>query len=640
MHDGERVSISGSSGTPYELSRRGDVYACTCPAWAKQKLPPDKRTCKHLRAHLGDAHEDTRAGDPAADARVAAAQTRARKALLSKDPHDPPELRARRKAALAAALARFPAAAERMRATYGMPLPRHLAYGVGFWLGLTDQEREEAWGYFGNGPAGVGEWFEPGGLDRVPALDERLHFRYRRDPPEFVTVFTGNSDGSHWGLWYDDPHELPRLLAHNWARDSSENGPEKATLLASLRDRLATSDFKPDEWKHARQVLAWLDEVHAQELAAHRDERIGPPPLRTRHTIGGLDPVVRGARIPEEFTAFNTDSRRLDTYRNDPATARQWISRALDDLAKGEPMRALFLARELHWSDHDGLRDEAADLGIRAYEAIGRHPLAEVLRVHVKHRDLTSVHIYRAPPVHPLVEAAATGDEELVALFLADDPDPATIFTALGHTRKLPLVDRLLAVAAPDADARLLAIAVAEHARAERWKQDPSDHAALIDHLLARGADPGPAFVQALANQQSSLASRLAALVDLTRPDPDGLLPLHRAAQAGAVAVARLLVDRGADRFARDAHGKTPHDRARDIWQTRRTESLELLGLLPASLVAVAVSTDYAPGDAVIHAKFGPGVVLTREGAGDTAKLTIDFADAQRQLLAKFIRRA
>jgi len=303
-------------------------------------------------------------------------------------------------------------------------------------------------------------------------------------------------------------------------------------------------------------------------------------------------------------------------------------------------MRALFLARELHWSDHDALRDEAADLGIRAYQAIGRHPLAEVLRVHVAHRDLTSVHIYRAPPIPPLVEAAATGDEELVALLLADDPDPATIFTALGHTRKLPLVDRLLAVAAPDADARLLAIAVAEHAQAEHWKQDPSDHATLIDHLLARGADPGPAFAQALASQHLVLASRLAALVDLTRPDPDGLLPLHRAAQAGAVTIARQLLDRGADRFARDAHGKTPHDRARDIWQTRRAESLELLGLLPASLVAVAVSTDYAPGDAVTHAKFGPGVVLTRDGAGDTAKLTIDFADAQRQLLAKFIRRA
>jgi hypothetical protein len=640
MHDGERVSISGSSGTPYELSRRGDVYACTCPAWAKQRLPPDKRTCKHLRAYLGDAHEDARTGDPAADARVAAAQARARKAIMRKDPLDPPELRARRKAALAAAVARFPAAVERMRATYGMPLPRHLAYGIGFWLGLTDQERDEAWAYFGNGPAGVGEWFEPGGLDRVPELDERLHYRFRRDPPEFVTVFTGSSDGSHWGLWYDDPHELPRLLAHNWARDSSENGPEKATLLASLRDHLAGSDFKPDEWKHARQVLAWLDEVHAQELAAHRDERIGPPPLRTRHTIGGLDPVVRGARIPEEFTSFNSESHRLDTYRKDPATARGWISRALEDLARGEPMRALFLARELHWSDHDDLRDEAADLGIRAYEAIGRHPLAEVLRVHVAHRDLTSVHIYRAPTLHPLVEAAAIGDEELVTLLLADDPEPATISAALGHAKQPPIVDRLLAAAAPDAAAKLLAAAVAEHARAEYWKQDPSDHAALIDHLLARGADPGPAFAQALANQQSSLASRLAALVDVTRPDPDGLLPLHHAVQAGAVAVARQLLDRGADRFARDVHGKTPHDRARDIWQTHRAESLELLALLPASPVAVAVSTDVAPGDAVTHAKFGPGVVLTCEGAGDTAKLTIDFADTQRQLLARFIRRA
>ena len=53
----------------------------------------------------------------------------------------------------------------------------------------------------GTGPCGVAEWFEDGGLEGVgePRLDERLHYRYRRDPPEFVSVFGGNSAGGHWG---------------------------------------------------------------------------------------------------------------------------------------------------------------------------------------------------------------------------------------------------------------------------------------------------------------------------------------------------------------------------------------------------------------------------------------------------------
>lgn len=640
MQDGERVTITGGAGTPYTLSRKGLVHACTCPAWTKQKQPPELRTCKHLRAHLGDAHEDDRVGNRAADARIARAQERARKAIFT-DHRDPPELRVARKAALAAAVARFPAAAERMRATYGMPLPRHLAYAIGFWLGLTDEERQEAWCYFGCGPAGVGEWFEPRGLDRIVVLDERLHYRYRRDPPEFVTVWTGNSDGSHWGLWYDEPTELPRLLAHNWARDSSENGECKSTLLACLRDEVsADREFKPGEWEYAPRILAWLDECLAHELTAHRDEKIPPPPLRTRYTIGGLDPIVRGARIPDDLTGMYAGHDRIRVYRDDLPTARKWIAQAHDELARGQPMRALLLARELHWSDDDGLRDEAADLGIKAYEAVGRHALADVLRVHVAHRDLTHVDIYKDPPPPPLVEAASLGDLELVDGLLADNPDVATISLAVMNTRAIPVLERLLPLAGPEMPATKLAATVQEKSTAVHWKQDSSVQDAVIEHLLARGADPGPAFACALAGKLHDLALRFAALVDLTRKDHGGLYPLHHAVQAGDVPLVRALLARGADPRARDDHGKTAHDRARDIWQEMRSESLELLALLPQPTAPVAASADFAVGDAVTHAKFGPGVILAREGAGDAAKLTIDFSDTQRQLLARFVRRA
>ncbi len=57
-------------------------------------------------------------------------------------------------------------------------------------------------------------------------------------------------------------------------------------------------------------------------------------------------------------------------------------------------MRALFLARELHWLAFFELREEGADLGMRAYQAIGRTALAEVLRVHNHDRDLHDIDIY------------------------------------------------------------------------------------------------------------------------------------------------------------------------------------------------------------------------------------------------------
>lgn len=61
LDDGAEVSVQGSSST-YTLSRQGGVYMCSCPAWKNQSAPIDRRTCKHLRAYLGDDAEATRVG--------------------------------------------------------------------------------------------------------------------------------------------------------------------------------------------------------------------------------------------------------------------------------------------------------------------------------------------------------------------------------------------------------------------------------------------------------------------------------------------------------------------------------------------------------------------------------------------------
>src|SRR5690606_1828645 len=71
--DGQKVQVQGSSST-YTLHRTGDTYSCTCPAWRNQGAGHDRRTCKHLRAYLGDAVETARVGS-AAPARAKAART-------------------------------------------------------------------------------------------------------------------------------------------------------------------------------------------------------------------------------------------------------------------------------------------------------------------------------------------------------------------------------------------------------------------------------------------------------------------------------------------------------------------------------------------------------------------------------------
>jgi len=61
LADGDEAIVQGST-SKYTLSRTGDVYMCTCPAWKNQGATIDRRTCKHLRAYLGDAHEQKRLG--------------------------------------------------------------------------------------------------------------------------------------------------------------------------------------------------------------------------------------------------------------------------------------------------------------------------------------------------------------------------------------------------------------------------------------------------------------------------------------------------------------------------------------------------------------------------------------------------
>lgn len=60
IRDGETIQVQGSGAKPYELKNVGGVFSCSCPAWRNQKTPIEKRTCKHLKKVLGDAHEAAR----------------------------------------------------------------------------------------------------------------------------------------------------------------------------------------------------------------------------------------------------------------------------------------------------------------------------------------------------------------------------------------------------------------------------------------------------------------------------------------------------------------------------------------------------------------------------------------------------
>ncbi len=85
LADGESVEVQGSAAAPYVLKNTGGVYSCTCPAWAFQGAPIEKRTCKHLKQLRGVDAEKERVGGhftPAAQ-KSSAAKGDAPKLLLA-----------------------------------------------------------------------------------------------------------------------------------------------------------------------------------------------------------------------------------------------------------------------------------------------------------------------------------------------------------------------------------------------------------------------------------------------------------------------------------------------------------------------------------------------------------------------------
>ena len=90
LDDGDSVEVQGSTST-YTLSRQGNVFMCTCPAWKNQGAPVDSRTCKHLRAYLGDVFETSRVGN-AAPQRSASSVKSSGSAKATTDGKAPPVL--------------------------------------------------------------------------------------------------------------------------------------------------------------------------------------------------------------------------------------------------------------------------------------------------------------------------------------------------------------------------------------------------------------------------------------------------------------------------------------------------------------------------------------------------------------------
>jgi hypothetical protein len=310
------------------------------------------------------------------------------------------EERARRERALATSMGRFEAVAGRMQEVYGLRLPRHLAVWDALTRSLSSLERRGL-EHIGRAPWGIMLWFEDGGLERPTrdGLDPRLEGRFRQDPPEFVTVMSGDTDGLHHGLWYDDPAELPSFLVHNYARDSAETWAGEVTVLreltADVERRIEEPDY-PDEpaplCVHALgAALEWFADADEAALASEGFSRWMD--VERDDVLGGLGPALPPGSGAARTTPAEVEARVV-AYGQGAPEFGTWIAQARGELSRGEPAFALVLGRELHWLDGDRYRADALSLLGAAYRALGREALARIAEVHHSNRDLRSVEVF------------------------------------------------------------------------------------------------------------------------------------------------------------------------------------------------------------------------------------------------------
>jgi hypothetical protein len=297
-------------------------------------------------------------------------------------------------------MALAPEVRARFQASHGLYLPDHAFRFYAFWLAATDLERA-ALDRVGVAPGAIFERFEADPAPKDPAHDRRLDGRFYRAPPELLHAAWGDTDGLHWGLWYDHDGVTDPPVAGFYARDGGGGSFYADTLLGLVIERASRleadglqapslSDAERAEHVNLAGVLAAAARWFEPDAAATSSRRRG--------VADTLDDF--GALLPDDAAPLPDRGPQhaiWDTTRDDDAAVARWIAEAEAGLADGQPGFALVLGRDLHWLSMRRPEREAAAaaLLVAAYEALGRPALAAIARVHAgPGRHLPGVGIY------------------------------------------------------------------------------------------------------------------------------------------------------------------------------------------------------------------------------------------------------
>ncbi len=312
-----------------------------------------------------------------------------------------PDAEARRARARAETDAIRDSVLARVRDLVGLTLPDHVFAFHAFWKSLSEDEAAVMEFPLGIGPGMLFDWFEdPSSRTLIEGMDVRLHGRFTGTPPEMLHALWGDTDGLHWGLWYDADDAEPMVVSF-FGRDGGGIGGSRWTLLGVVVERIFQMWSVVSKDRTMSQDRR--DELHARmdqmlELARSFDDRSGE-----QYKLGGRVPTCddMGIWLPpgqQAPTRPSIDELR-QAIRSDDPIVQQWTAEAHDALAAGDPMPALALGRDLHWvwnKQRSHHAEAAADLMARAHDALGNPALAAIARAHAgEERCHSGIGVYR-----------------------------------------------------------------------------------------------------------------------------------------------------------------------------------------------------------------------------------------------------
>ncbi|KAK2755742.1 hypothetical protein FQN54_005892 [Arachnomyces sp. PD_36] len=228
--------------------------------------------------------------------------------------------------------------------------------------------------------------------------------RYYNDPPEFLTIATGHTDGLHWGYYLDDPVKPPFPIVQYYSNDAFELSIVGATMFEVLRFQIELfhrddTEYMAEEPEEYRDVYQTNLDRLARLREALQMYETGDRPEVGEEYVDKYSPTEYIRQVAAKTRDGMGIVVSADKYR--PLTGEDMFQRwdftpttenieplaqeAMDLLEQGYPGAALKLGKDL-WIFED-FRQLSYNLLDATYSALNRPLLQKYLKLAISYRE-------------------------------------------------------------------------------------------------------------------------------------------------------------------------------------------------------------------------------------------------------------